>query len=251
MYPLRDNSLPLAEVAKHWARDFPQRPPREEIEDQLLPSAWKGRLVVLGGNDMPLTLEALLRIVSIVESHPGILIVRHPDALRPDETKLPDGSVLVDAATRVYLPVDDALWTADIVAAACADLAQCKISDYDASVVRPIFEELEIRRDDFAAFCDALGYERPPFWFGTPRSTPRGFPGRPSMMAQLQRELRRRADQGLLEQELGAEAKALHAWAKRAFAGQQIPGFKSIENGLRTIYWALRGKPDIAKAQKH
>ena len=47
MYPLSEKALPLGEIATHWARDLPQRPPWSEVLERLVASMWRGELDVV------------------------------------------------------------------------------------------------------------------------------------------------------------------------------------------------------------
>jgi hypothetical protein len=69
----------------------------------------------------------------------------------------------------------------------------------------------------------------------------RSFAGRPSLMRAVEQEMRRRAKQGELLPTLGRECGALQVWAAEKFQGQQTPTAKAIENGLRDVYWELKG----------
>jgi len=71
MYPLAEESLTLLEIARHWGRDLPQRPPQEEVLQTLLSAMWTGELT-LGPSDRS-THQRLLRILAHM-AHPGILI---------------------------------------------------------------------------------------------------------------------------------------------------------------------------------
>jgi hypothetical protein len=244
MYPLAEESLTLFEIARHWGRDLPQRPPREEVLQTLLDAMWKGELqATLGPGDRS-THERLLRILAD-ESHPGMLIYDDPMSLPPNSSPTPDGGEVVDIRERIYLPRDTAAWTPEVISNACAALARCELDDYDDSI-RTILASLEVTKDDFGMFCDARGYERPAFWFGrgnAPDSKSASFPGRPSIMRAIETEMRRRANAGLLAPQLRDEAQALQDWAKYTHADQQVPGVGAIENALRSVYRQLRGAP--------
>jgi hypothetical protein len=68
-------------------------------------------------------------------------------------------------------------------------------------------------------------------------------PGRPSVMGELEAEMRRRATSEELAPSLRAEAKALAEWAAadERLASQRIPKPKSIEKKLSKVYRDLKG----------
>jgi len=244
MYPLAEESLTLFEIARHWGRDLPQRPPQQEVLQTLLGAMWKSELRATLGPGERSTHEQLLRILADVKSHPGILIYDDAMSLPPDTVPMPDGGAVVDIRKRIYLPRDTATWTPEITSDACAALAKCAFEDYSDDLIRLVLANLEITKGDFTMFCDARGYERPAFWFGrgkapTPKSA--SFPGRPSIMRAVETEMRRRADVGQLAPQLRDEAHALKDWAEHTHPDQQVPGVGAIENALRSVYRQLRG----------
>src|SRR5262245_8063027 len=242
MYPFAMEFLTLLEIARHWARDLPQRPPWEEILHTLLDAMWNGELrATLGPGDRS-THERLLRMLAH-ESHPGILIYDDPINLPPVTRPTPDRGEVVDMRERIYLPRDTAAWTPEVISDACGALARCELNDYGDSI-RSIFASLEVTKEDFGMFCEARGYERGAFWFGRDGATgPRSasFPGRPSIMRAIETEMRRRANAGHLAPQLRDEAQALQDWAKHTHADQQVPGVRAIENALRSVYRKFRG----------
>nr|VFJ42644.1 MAG: hypothetical protein BECKFM1743A_GA0114220_1000124 [Candidatus Kentron sp. FM]VFJ43378.1 MAG: hypothetical protein BECKFM1743C_GA0114222_1000124 [Candidatus Kentron sp. FM]VFK05521.1 MAG: hypothetical protein BECKFM1743B_GA0114221_1000124 [Candidatus Kentron sp. FM] len=62
------------------------------------------------------------------------------------------------------------------------------------------------------------------------------FPGRPSLMASVKQEMRRRAERGELLSSLRKEAFFLEEWAKTNHPEQQTPTAKTIKNALHAFY---------------
>lgn len=81
-------------------------------------------------------------------------------------------------------------------------------------------------------------------WFQTgeavqpPQPGP-SFPGRPSLMAAVEQEMRRRASNGELLPSLQKEAAWLTEWTDINHPGQQTPTEKAIKNALRHVYRSL------------
>jgi hypothetical protein len=247
MYPLIETSLTLLELARHWSRSFPERLPADELADRLLQAVWSGELLVCGEDGSAIQRERLFHMVRQTDAstmpHPGIVIYDDPSDLPPEVRILPDGGAEVSLAHRLRLPTDPSLWTPEIVADACTVLASCRMRDF-SSLIHPKFVSLRITNDAFAAFCIGRGYELPGFWFA--RSTagtnkPKSYGGRPSVVRQIEGEMRRRAARGNLAPRLREEATALYHWAKTAIdASQQIPKPGAIENTLRKVYKELK-----------
>jgi len=247
MYPLIETSLTLLELARHWSRSFPERPPADELADRLLQAVWSGELLVCGEDGSAIERDRLLQMVGQADQsalpHPGILICDDLSAVPPEVFILPDGGAEVSLARRLHLPADASLWTSEIVDAACTVLASCGMRDF-SSLLHPKLISLRITRDAFAALCVGRGYELPSFWFarGTAGAgKPKSYGGRPSVMRQIEAEMRRRAARGNLAPRLREEATMLHNWAKTAIdPSQQIPTSRAIENALRAAYNQLR-----------
>lgn len=89
-------------------------------------------------------------------------------------------------------------------------------------------------------FCSKQEWNTPEFWFGEKRHKGPSFPGRPSKMAAIVQELRRRADAGELEATLAAEARHLSKWAAERFPEEQTPKPRSTETGIRKDFWKLK-----------
>lgn len=70
--------------------------------------------------------------------------------------------------------------------------------------------------------------------------------GRPSLMPEIEAELRRRAAVGLIETSSLREAEALAAWAEQQFADAHVPQPKSIQKKLGRLYQELKAtnRPD-------
>lgn len=73
----------------------------------------------------------------------------------------------------------------------------------------------------------------------------RSFPGRPSVMAAIKREMKRRAEANELLPTVTEESRYLEGWAERNFPGQETPKWKSIKNALGSTYRSLKGAPEI------
>ena len=63
-----------------------------------------------------------------------------------------------------------------------------------------------------------------------------GYPGRPSLKADIFNEFLRRAEAGELLPTLAEQAKALHDWANKHFSNH-APKHETIESQIRTQYW--------------
>ena len=106
----------------------------------------------------------------------------------------------------------------------------------------PPAADIEINRTYVKGFCFQKKFPLPEFWFGKDPRLP-SFPGRPSIMRAIKKELARRAAAGELEDTLASQCRALGSWAGSRYSGAQIPKARSIENGIRSDYQKLRKTP--------
>jgi len=72
-------------------------------------------------------------------------------------------------------------------------------------------------------------------------------PGRPSIMPEIEAEMRRRAEPGQLAPSMRQEAKDLAAWAEQQFHDIKIPEARSIERALGPMYRELMTKKRVDK----
>lgn len=132
MYPLVTPSLTLSDLAKHWTRHFPERPPQQEVFDYLLQAVWSNELLPQRKDGSSVSVAELLRMVQQAGStsgHPRIFVYDDPARPPAELETLPDGNVKIYVGKSVYLPTDESRWTPDVVSEACAILASCGLAD--------------------------------------------------------------------------------------------------------------------------
>jgi hypothetical protein len=215
-----------------------------EIHDELLAAFWRDefRLVVADGRKT-IDRATFLKCVALKRDHPGFVLVDSPEMIPPRMTEEADGGAMVDMQTYIILPSDHTNWTSEIISAACDELAKLSFEDYH-DLIQPGIFALHSTKHGLAAYCDRMSYDRPRFWFSNAtrmRNKAESFGGRPSVMRQLEAEMRRRARTGILAPTLREEAKELRLWAEANIdAEKQIPQVGAIENALRQPYKGLR-----------
>ena len=242
MIPLADNVLRLSEIAKYWARELGGIRTDSEIHAELLGAFWRGILPAItsagGGRMDP---KRMLHAINLSREHPGFVLVERAGSIPPSKEEQPDGGVVIDLTRYIVLPADPTMWSDEIITAACEQLAEVPFEGFNPLVLPGLYA-LSATKEATGDFCDQRGYARPRFWFGTTPARPKSFGGRPSVMRQLEAEMRRRQEAGKLALTLHEEATALRKWAETNISGDvQIPQVRSIENALRSEYRRLRG----------
>lgn len=100
------------------------------------------------------------------------------------------------------------------------------------------YEEVLIR--EAAPATSSATEQKMPVPQTQPGRPARSRPGRPSMMPEIEAEMRRRAKSGQMAPSLRQEAKELAAWAEQEFQGGTGPKARSIEKQLGSIYRELK-----------
>jgi len=216
MYPLVEDVLSLLELARHWARDVPQRPAWEEAFARLAASVWLGELEVVHRPGQLDTRRRLLEALVRLSREQGVAIF--PDARSvPDNVKpQPDGTALVDTRTFVILPKDEASWDIAVIDAACAILAKTNPEVFSLSF-RTILSMQMVTREAFERYCLARAYPLPPFWF-SPRRRRVSTAKAKLDCAKWLRQLVAAGDKPASKESLWQEAKrAFPRLTKRAF----------------------------------
>jgi hypothetical protein len=243
MLPIHENVLQLIWIAEYWSREINGVRTAAEIHDQLLAAYWRGELRVVGRDERGLLNRVtFLKLVARERNHPGFVLVDSPEMIPTKITERGDGSVMVDTLTYIVLPPDYTCWTSDIISSACRELAKLWLEGYH-DLIQPGVFALRCTKKNFAAYCEAMHYDPPRFWFGDPtrkRNEVKSFVGRPSVMRAIEAEMRRRADAKVLAPRLRQEAQALRRWAEGNInPDHQIPQVAAIANALRERYKEL------------
>ena len=126
------------------------------------------------------------------------------------------------------------------VAAAATVLGGAEEGDFSEIFLAAVLP-LELDRDEIADWCTAKSQPPPRFWFGESQEKKIGYGGRPSFMAEIKLELRRRAEAGSMDPMLREESESLALWAEDHAPGT-APQAKSIENAIRDLYWTLHAR---------
>jgi hypothetical protein len=166
MYPISAPVLELHEVAKHWARDMPQRPPVVEVFATLVASILRRELATVARPRKPEIRQHLLASLVRLGPHPGLAIFADSESLPKKPPRLFGGGESVDLRTFVILPEDQSKWSPEIIAAACEALANVGADQYADTFsqgFRIVLRMQEVSRDDFEPYCEVKGHLSLPF----------------------------------------------------------------------------------------
>jgi hypothetical protein len=228
----------LYDMARLWAHQLQQ--PDADVQTLLLRAIWSGDLR-LRNRHGPLTTRELILLIQKTQPHPGISIVSDETEIPPAQQWTDDGGMIVYLDHFVVLPEQKEPWTDEIVGTASAALIEAEAADFSDKFLAAVMP-LSLDRDEVADWCTASSHPWPSFWLqGTQGTEKKQSSGRPSMMAKIKLQLRRRAEAGTMKPTLRREAEELAEWADRNLTDPvPVPQSLSIENAIRRLYWDLK-----------
>jgi hypothetical protein len=231
------NTLSLSDIAAYWSREQGTIFTSAEIMNMLVQAVWRGDLIVTRPVGHPPRAGdyrySLLRAVTGVRTHPGLLFIRPGDMIEPAETELLDGGVLVDLRERIPWVAEGDEPSDAMAQAAFATLATVDLDAYDEAIVGPILQGLPIDRDALSTYCESTGIPLPLFWFpktSQPRSTGSAERQCEKWLRGLARESGKPGSKTVLKKDAMARFPGLsgaafdRAWEKAAPAGWKEPG---------------------------
>jgi hypothetical protein len=168
MYPLTEDALPLHELATHWARGMPERPPWEEVLLRLIASMWRGELDVINPEGATDVRCFLLIVLALLPDGKRVRIFPDAASMRESVKGLPERVAAFDTRTSIILPDDKARWDTAVIGAACAVLAETRLEDHSKEFLAVLMMQV-MCRTEFERHCLSRGYALPPFWFGPQR----------------------------------------------------------------------------------
>jgi len=174
MLPLREDSLTLEEVARHWSHELGGPLTQQVVHAKLFAAFWNEELTVfVDHEENVLAPRALLATIRRVDDHPGFVLVETAEEVPPSEVERPNGGVEFVTTHYVVLPRDPATWTEETVKAACDDLSGFA-PDRFAPIFAPGLAAMGVTKAAFADYCNRNRFKLPKFWFaGNQRSAER------------------------------------------------------------------------------
>jgi hypothetical protein len=164
MYPIKEDKLSLASIARHWAECATNSPPKDGIRERLLEDFWRGAFIPTFSK--PFSIRSALQALRRTDN-PEIVFHVSPSLPQSVEYRN-NGEIEFDRRTHIYLPTEPDDWTDEIIADASQNLAKAKYKQYCADFKDGFFVQW-LTRDAFLDYCDRAGYVHPAFWGTRPR----------------------------------------------------------------------------------
>jgi hypothetical protein len=217
MYPLRDDLLTLGEIAQHWARSMPERPPKSEVCQYLLKEFWRGEFE---------------------DFFPSSLLRRHLFALIL-QTKVPEcltnsGRVsLVGPPPRSTVDVNHPFTPASgaELEAVYRNLAGQPFEAYAVSFGY-VFRSIPLHKEAFAEYCRKWEMPLPSFWFSRSRAPVSTAKARTQSIAWLS---------DLARQPKEKSKRVLNAEALKRFPGLSTESFNRAWDEVVPRAWRQPG----------
>lgn len=265
--PTKD-PLTLAEIALHWSRETGVGYKEREILAYLLQAFWAGSVP-----DQPWSWDEASALDDLYGDDPDVASVARASA--PVTAGVNTRSKSIQEEMFGFLCIVDRDMAEFIelhggVPGAVVALAHSNLDRIDKKSLA-ILRNLTLTKAGLRAFCGGRHIDPPKFWFGekpavaeaaptvphqesdqpmaseasSPATAPQqeSFPGRPSLMAAIKEEMKRRRKDGELEDSLAAECRSLASWAENKFPGHQTPTNRTIENSLRRVFKSIKPPP--------
>ena len=160
MYPLADTELAIHDLVEHWLKHRDDRATASDLLSELLQRFWLGDLPLRAPlRDQPWERRELLAVLRTTFPPAEVELLFAPEGE-------PVNELVVEIPPRVRLPADPEAWSEAALEVAYAVLAQWRDEQYPEGP-RAALTAFLVRRDDFGALCERLGWPRPRFWFRT------------------------------------------------------------------------------------
>ena len=160
MYPIADTELALHDLVEHWLRHRDDQATAADLVSELLRRFWLGELPLRAPlRDQPWERRKLLATLRTTLPPAEVEVLFAPESE-------PVKELVFEFPPRVRLPADNEAWSEAALEMAYAVLARWRDEQYPDRP-RAALTAFLVRRDDFGALCERLGWPRPRFWFRT------------------------------------------------------------------------------------
>ena len=185
MYQRSKKTLSIGQICRSWYPELERSFTALDVPTLLLQAYWRGKFSKLYPPNKKEEfsrrhgLEALVELGKI-EGHPEIVLCREREQLAAAQVLLPNGEIVVDQRTYVFLPERAADWTEEVLDQAYEDLAECKAMNYAPRFLNG-FQTMHVGKSNFLSFLQSYELKPPWFWYGPDSHThpPAERPGPP------------------------------------------------------------------------
>jgi len=178
MFPIpTDRTLSIREIAEYWSGDIHPTVSPRKLRESMVQAWWRGELLAA---NVPTPIDELRALYSLHKSGSNdrvAFVVPGVDPL-PTVTRLEDGSIEIDMRVNVPLPNESpGSWTAENCKEALTTIANnWDEARFDVVIAR-IVTGIGLTHDQFFAWVNRHGFDRPTFWGTRPGAAPKQVKG--------------------------------------------------------------------------
>jgi hypothetical protein len=162
MFPVREPTLSLGDVAKYWSREIHPQASLDELLSTIIGAFWMGEIrpAAISRFDLLKNMFRLMHDRSDVE----LVFITCEEPGPPEVSELPGGTCEVDLRQRIPVPSSNSeSWTEDACSPAFYALSGIKsIKDYGDFA--PILWGMKLTYKAFASWLEQRSYVKPSFW---------------------------------------------------------------------------------------
>ena len=185
MYQRHKKTLSIGQICRSWHLGLERSFTALDVLTLLLKAYWRGDFSELHPPreteefSRRYGLEALVGLEK-TEGHPEIVLCQEREQLTAAQVSQPNGNLLVDVRTHVFLPERTADWTEEVLDQAYERLAECEANYYAPGFLNA-FNTMHVGKWNFLSFLQSYELEPPSFWYGSDSHTqaPAERPGPP------------------------------------------------------------------------
>ena len=170
MYQRPKKTLSIGQICRSWYPELERSSTALDVLTLLLQAYWRGDFSELHPPKKTEKfsrrhgLEALVGIGK-TEGHPGIVLCQEREQLAAAHVSQPNGNLVVDLRTHVFLPEHAADWTEEVLDQAYESLAECEAMNYAPDFLTG-FQTMHVGKWNFLSFLRSSELEPPSFWYG-------------------------------------------------------------------------------------
>ena len=170
MYQRPKKALSIGQICSAWYPELERSFTALDVLTLLLQAYWRGDFSELHPPKETEEfsrrhgLEALVQLGK-TEGHPGIVLCQEREQLAAAYVSQPNGNIVVDPRTYVFLPERTADWTEEVLDQAYERLAECEANYYTPRFLNG-FNTMHVGKWHFLSFLRSSELEPPSFWYG-------------------------------------------------------------------------------------
>ena len=170
MHQRPKKTLGIGQICRAWYPELERSSTALDVLTLLLQAYWRGDFSELHPPKETEEfsrrhgLEALVELGKI-EEHPEIVLCQEREQSAAAYVSQPNGNLLVDLRTYVFLPEHAADWTEEVLDQAYENLAECEAINYAPGFLNG-FNTMHVGKSNFLSFLRSSKLNPPSFWYG-------------------------------------------------------------------------------------